>query len=230
MPAERIALARQQQVRAPRSARALEAGVGPDRPRLLRGDRPASRTSPSERGVRASVLVRVTVGVEAHTHEFIATAHEDQKFGFPLAEGAAAEAVRRVLKLDALELRRAALPHRLADLRHRRVRGRRAPGGRACWPRSGTSTASSCPSSTSAAASASPTRPTTTRATPHEIAKALREIVARECEAARAAGAADLPSSRAAPSSGPTAFTLYEVGTVKRARRACAPTSPSTAA
>src|SRR6185437_13947004 len=33
------------------------------------------------------VLVRTTVGVEAHTHEFIATAHEDQKFGFSLAGG-----------------------------------------------------------------------------------------------------------------------------------------------
>ncbi|MET0739974.1 MAG: diaminopimelate decarboxylase [Candidatus Nanopelagicales bacterium] len=57
-----------------------------------------------ERGVRARVLVRVTVGVEAHTHEFIATAHEDQKFGFSLAEGDAEEAVRRVLKLKALDL------------------------------------------------------------------------------------------------------------------------------
>src|SRR5690625_3437497 len=33
------------------------------------------------RGVRAQVMIRVTVGVEAHTHDFIATAHEDQKFG-----------------------------------------------------------------------------------------------------------------------------------------------------
>lgn len=58
-----------------------------------------------ERGVRAKVLVRVTLGVEAHTHEFIATAHEDQKFGFSLASGDAAEAVRRVLALpDRLEL------------------------------------------------------------------------------------------------------------------------------
>src|SRR5207248_3815791 len=51
-----------------------------------------------------SVLVRVTVGVEAHTHEFIATAHEDQKFGFSLAAGDAAEAVRRVLNAPSLEL------------------------------------------------------------------------------------------------------------------------------
>ena len=59
----------------------------------------------AERGVIAHVMVRVTVGVEAHTHEFIATAHEDQKFGFSLAGGEAAEAVRRVLKhRGALEL------------------------------------------------------------------------------------------------------------------------------
>ncbi len=56
-------------------------------------------------GVRPKVLIRVTLGVEAHTHEFIATAHEDQKFGFSLATGDAAEAIRRVLALpDRLEL------------------------------------------------------------------------------------------------------------------------------
>ncbi|HEV2635288.1 MAG TPA: diaminopimelate decarboxylase [Actinocrinis sp.] len=49
-------------------------------------------------GVVVEVMIRVTVGVEAHTHEFIATAHEDQKFGFALTGGVAAEAVRRVLK------------------------------------------------------------------------------------------------------------------------------------
>jgi diaminopimelate decarboxylase len=47
--------------------------------------------------VSAPVMVRVTVGVEAHTHEYIATAHEDQKFGFSLAGGQAAEAVRAIL-------------------------------------------------------------------------------------------------------------------------------------
>ncbi|HYZ36294.1 MAG TPA: diaminopimelate decarboxylase [Pseudonocardiaceae bacterium] len=50
------------------------------------------------------VLIRATVGVEAHTHEYIATAHEDQKFGFSLATGDAAEAVRRVLKSQGLRL------------------------------------------------------------------------------------------------------------------------------
>ncbi len=54
-------------------------------------------------GVRQRVLVRATVGVEAHTHEYIATAHEDQKFGFSLREGAAERAVAAVLATDALD-------------------------------------------------------------------------------------------------------------------------------
>ncbi len=52
--------------------------------------------------VRPKILVRVTTGVEAHTHEFMATAHDDQKFGFSLASGAADEAVRRVLACPGL--------------------------------------------------------------------------------------------------------------------------------
>ncbi|GAA1303507.1 diaminopimelate decarboxylase [Pseudonocardia xinjiangensis] len=60
-----------------------------------------------ERDVVVPVMLRVTVGVEAHTHEFIATAHEDQKFGFSIAGGeasAAAEAARRVLGSRGLRL------------------------------------------------------------------------------------------------------------------------------
>ena len=49
-----------------------------------------------ELGATARVLVRVTAGVEAHTHEYIATAHEDQKFGFSITSGDALDAVRRV--------------------------------------------------------------------------------------------------------------------------------------
>src|SRR5262245_2830265 len=54
---------------------------------------------------RVPVMVRVTVGVEAHTHEFIATAHEDQKFGFALAGGDAFLAAQRILADDVLDLR-----------------------------------------------------------------------------------------------------------------------------
>ena len=61
-------------------------------------------TIAGEAGVVQDVLLRVTVGVEAHTHEFIATAHEDQKFGLSLASGAAMDAVRRVFATDHLRL------------------------------------------------------------------------------------------------------------------------------
>ena len=55
-------------------------------------------------GVRQRIYVRVTPGVEAHTHDYVMTGQEDQKFGFSLASGAAAEVVRRALTLPSLEL------------------------------------------------------------------------------------------------------------------------------
>jgi diaminopimelate decarboxylase len=88
----------------PEIARALDLGIG----RIVLDsmaeiDRVADAAA--ARGVRAPVLVRVTVGVEAHTHSYIATAHEDQKFGLSLAGGQAAAAVARVLARPELELR-----------------------------------------------------------------------------------------------------------------------------
>jgi diaminopimelate decarboxylase len=44
------------------------------------------------------------VGVEAHTHDAIATAHEDQKFGLSIASGAAIDAVESVIAAPALSL------------------------------------------------------------------------------------------------------------------------------
>lgn len=58
----------------------------------------------AELGRTVGVMVRVTAGVEAHTHEYIATAHEDQKFGFSIASGDALEAVRRVHDAPGLRL------------------------------------------------------------------------------------------------------------------------------
>ena len=46
----------------------------------------------SSRGEIAKVMLRLTPGVHAHTHEFIATAHEDQKFGLSMAEDSTEEA------------------------------------------------------------------------------------------------------------------------------------------
>ncbi|RSM56637.1 diaminopimelate decarboxylase [Actinoplanes sp. ATCC 53533] len=83
--------------------RALEAGVGRI---ILDSFQEIDRLTAlaREAGKRPKVLIRVTVGVEAHTHEFIATAHEDQKFGFSLAGGAAFAAAIRVLDEDVLDL------------------------------------------------------------------------------------------------------------------------------
>jgi diaminopimelate decarboxylase len=51
------------------------------------------------------VLARITPGVHAHTHEFIATGQDDSKFGFNLGNGDALRAVERMRSSDAVELR-----------------------------------------------------------------------------------------------------------------------------
>lgn len=51
------------------------------------------------------VLLRLTPGIQAHTHESISTAHEDVKFGFSIASGAAWSAVQAVLEHPELDLR-----------------------------------------------------------------------------------------------------------------------------
>ncbi len=55
-------------------------------------------------GDAVSVLIRVTPGVEAHTHEYVMTGQEDSKFGFSIASGAAAEAVTRIRRLPGIDL------------------------------------------------------------------------------------------------------------------------------
>ena len=63
----------------------------------------AALAGPGERPPQR-VLVRVTPGVDAHAHPAVATGVEDQKFGFSLGSGAAADAVRRVLAQPELRL------------------------------------------------------------------------------------------------------------------------------
>jgi diaminopimelate decarboxylase len=50
------------------------------------------------------VVVRITPGVHAHTHEYISTGQDDSKFGFNLANGAARAAVDRIRRSPAMEL------------------------------------------------------------------------------------------------------------------------------
>ena len=62
-------------------------------------------TAAAKAGKVQRVLLRLTPGIEAHTHESIATAHEDVKFGFSIASGAAWAAITAVHGHASLELR-----------------------------------------------------------------------------------------------------------------------------
>jgi len=88
--------------------RALQVGVGrivvDSFDEVARLGRLTEATEPARDGDRPRVLVRVTPGVEAHTHEFVRTGQEDTKFGFSVASGAAAEAVAALELLPGVEL------------------------------------------------------------------------------------------------------------------------------
>ncbi|WDH81282.1 diaminopimelate decarboxylase [Paenibacillus urinalis] len=57
-----------------------------------------------ERNQQVNILLRVTPGVEAHTHEYISTGQTDSKFGFDIGNGAALEAIERAVKQPNLKL------------------------------------------------------------------------------------------------------------------------------
>ncbi len=58
-----------------------------------------------ERGQVARVMLRVTPGIEAHTHDYIRTGQIDSKFGFTLPNGQALAAAQRVQELPGLEFK-----------------------------------------------------------------------------------------------------------------------------
>ncbi|WP_130859855.1 diaminopimelate decarboxylase [Gracilibacillus phocaeensis] len=51
------------------------------------------------------VLIRVTPGIEAHTHDYILTGNEDSKFGFDLTNGQAEEAMKQLKEIDSIDLK-----------------------------------------------------------------------------------------------------------------------------
>lgn len=57
-----------------------------------------------EYSTKVPVLLRVTPGVEAHTHDYITTGQEDSKFGFGLLNGQIEQAIDRVLKIEGIHL------------------------------------------------------------------------------------------------------------------------------
>ncbi|MEE1767502.1 diaminopimelate decarboxylase [Streptomyces sp. JV185] len=211
MPAERIAFHGNNKTVA-EIERAVTAGVGRI---VLDSFQEIARVAhiAQRLGKRQRVQIRVTVGVEAHTHEFIATAHEDQKFGIALAGGQAAEAVRRALTLDGLELIgiHSHIGSQIFDMAGFEVSARRVVQLLAeVRDEHGVELPEIDLGGGLGIAYTSEDDPRE----PHEIAKALGDIVTRECEAAGLA----TPRISVEPGRaivGPTAFTLYEVGTIK---------------
>ena len=199
-------------------ARALRAGVG----RIIVDsfdeiDRLSALAT--ELGVRPKVMVRVTVGVEAHTHEYIATAHEDQKFGFSIAHddrlgrSPADEAVRRVLAEPSLELigLHSHIGSQIFDTSAFEVAARRVLGLQArIAEEHGVSLPDLDLGGGFGIAYTSQDDPMT----PDEIATRLVKIVEYECTGY----GIPMPRLSVEPGRsiiGPSVFTLYEVGTVK---------------
>lgn len=56
------------------------------------------------RGISQNILLRLTPGVDPHTHQYTTTGTIESKFGFPLATGQAEEAVNRALSASNLNL------------------------------------------------------------------------------------------------------------------------------
>nr|WP_281497115.1 diaminopimelate decarboxylase [Ornithinimicrobium sp. F0845] len=172
----------------------------------------------TELGVRARVLVRVTVGVEAHTHEFIATAHEDQKFGFSLAGGAAQEAVERVLHhrehLELLGLH-SHIGSQIMDTAGFEVAAGRLIGLHAEVSRHH---GILLPELDLGGGFGIAYTPADDPLSPAELAERLATVVDRELAAL---GEVPRPRISVEPGraiAGPSTFTLYEVGTVKEVR------------
>ena len=164
-------------------------------------------------GTRQRVYVRVTPGVEAHTHEFVQTGQEDQKFGFSLASGAAAEAVRRILVLPSLELVgiHCHIGSHIFDVHGFKLASHRMVGLLAAVrDEHGVVLPELDLGGGQGIAYTAADDPMDVA----EYAAGLRAIVQREC------AAVGLPEPRLAVEpgraiSGPTTVTLYEVGTVK---------------
>ncbi|OCA92708.1 diaminopimelate decarboxylase [Pseudobacillus wudalianchiensis] len=57
-----------------------------------------------EKSEKVNILLRVTPGIEAHTHDYILTGQEDSKFGFDLNNGQAEEALKRAMDMTGVEV------------------------------------------------------------------------------------------------------------------------------
>jgi diaminopimelate decarboxylase len=171
-----------------------------------------------ELGVVAPVMVRVTVGVEAHTHEFIATGHEDQKFGFSLAGGRALEAAARLLaRPDVFDLRglHSHIGSQIFDTGGFEMAARRLVGLHAQIV---DEHGHHCPEIDLGGGYGIAYTSQHTPLSVATLAQEMADIVGRELKAVGDGDNARVPRVSIEPGRaivGPSTFTLYEVGTVK---------------
>ena len=167
-------------------------------------------------GREVGVMVRVTAGVEAHTHEYIATAHEDQKFGFSITAGDALEAVRRVHEAPGLRLLglHSHIGSQIFDTSGFEVAARRVL---ALHARVATELGVEMPEMDLGGGFGIAYTTQDDPADPADLAAGMREIVEHECRALGIARPAlSIEPGRAIV--GPSMCTVYSVGTVKQVR------------
>ena len=163
--------------------------------------------------VRPRVMVRATTGVEAHTHEYIATAHEDQKFGFSIADGSAASALLACHQNPWLDLIgiHSHIGSQIFDAEGFEVAARRTLRLHADFAKqTGVEMGELDLGGGFGIAYTSADTP----ATPAALAEDLRGIIAQECSTF----GITIPHLSIEPGraiSGPSTFALYRVGTVK---------------
>ena len=167
-------------------------------------------------GREVGVMVRVTAGVEAHTHEYIATAHEDQKFGFSITAGDALEAVRRVHEAPGLRLLglHSHIGSQIFDTSGFEVAARRVLALHATVA---TELGVEMPEMDLGGGFGIAYTTQDDPADPADLAAGMREIVEHECRALGIARPAlSIEPGRAIV--GPSMCTVYSVGTVKQVR------------
>ena len=164
-------------------------------------------------GIVQKVLLRLTPGIEAHTHESIATAHEDVKFGFSIASGAAWKAIEQVRNAPSLELRgfHAHIGSQILETDSFEISAQRLIALLAKY-RDEFST--QLPELDLGGGYGIAYLPGETDLNPDTTMKALAAVVTAQCEAHNLS----IPKISIEPGRaivGPTMFTLYEVGTIK---------------
>ena len=167
-------------------------------------------------GAPVPVLIRTTVGIEAHTHEFIATAHEDQKFGFSLTTGDALTAAVRVIREPALRLTglHSHIGSQIFDTAGFEAAAHRVVG---LLGQVRQATGEVLGELNLGGGFGIAYLPEDDPVGPDDVARRLRTVVAAEC------AALELPVPRLAVEpgraiAGPGTVTLYEIGTIKPVR------------